>query len=121
MPRFRFCGDGSAHSPELASRSALTKSAVARWFFSLAMLFAFTCYVSAQDENVHIEPRPADAAKPPVTKQPEVNDPNANAPGVSNDPGLRVNHGKPTLVDVNLVLVNVTVTDDWNRIVTGLG
>jgi Ca-activated chloride channel homolog len=120
MPRFRFRGDGSAHSPELAPRSALTKMTIVRWFFSLAMLIAFTGYVSAQDENVHIEPRPADAAKPPAAKQPEINDPNANAPGVSNDPGLRVNHGKPTLVDVNLVLVNVTVTDDWNRIVTGL-
>src|SRR5205823_12789965 len=27
---------------------------------------------------------------------------------------------KPVLVDVDLVLLNVTVTDDWNRIVTGL-
>ena len=36
------------------------------------------------------------------------------------DPALK-NHAKPGMaVDVNLVLVNVTVTDDWNRIVTGL-
>ena len=94
---------------------------IARWVFLLAVLFACTSYVAAQDENVHIEPRPGDTPKPPATaKQPDANDPNANAPGVANDPGLRVNHGKPTMVDVNLVLVNVTVTDDWNRIVTGL-
>lgn len=121
MPRFRFCGDGSAHSPELAldRRSALTKMTIARLVFSLAMLFAFTCLVYAQDENVHIDPRPPDAAKSPTPKQPDI--PTTEPPpGVSNDPGLRVNHGKPTMVDVNLVLVNVTVTDDWNRIVTGL-
>jgi Ca-activated chloride channel family protein len=41
-------------------------------------------------------------------------------PGVATDPGLKVNHGKPIQIDVDLVLVNVTVTDDWNRIVTGL-
>jgi Ca-activated chloride channel family protein len=39
---------------------------------------------------------------------------------VATDPGLKINHGKPMQVDVDLVLVNVTVTDDWNRIVTGL-
>jgi Ca-activated chloride channel family protein len=121
MPRYRFRVDGSAHSPELASSSALMRITIARWVLLLAVLFAFTSYVVAQDENVHIEPRPADTPKPPATaKQPDANDPNANAPGVANDPGLRVNHGKPTMVDVNLVLVNVTVTDDWNRIVTGL-
>ena len=120
MPRFKYCGDGSAHSHELARRSALTKLTIVRWALSLAMLFALTSCLVAQDDPVHIDPRPADAAKPPTPKQPEVADPNANAPGVSNDPGLRVNHGKPTMVDVNLVLVNVTVTDDWNRIVTGL-
>ncbi len=35
------------------------------------------------------------------------------------DPGLKT-HTKPMIVDVDLVLVNVTITDPMNRLVTGL-
>jgi Ca-activated chloride channel family protein len=79
-------------------------------------------YAGAQDVNVNIEPRPSPT--PDVSRQappPAATDPAPPAiPGVVTDPGLKVNHGKPIQVDVDLVLVNVTVTDDWNRIVTGL-
>jgi Ca-activated chloride channel family protein len=44
----------------------------------------------------------------------------AKDPAVANAESQLKNHTKPVQVDVNLVLVNVTVTDDWNRIVTGL-
>jgi Ca-activated chloride channel family protein len=61
--------------------------------------------VSAQNsyEDVHIQPRVA----PEPPKEPE------------GDPSLRT-HTKPVKVDVNLVLVPVTITDPMNRLVTGL-
>lgn len=58
------------------------------------------------DQEVHITPR-AKADTPPPTP---------NAPV---DPSLKT-YTKPIQVDVNLVLVNVTVTDPLNRLVTGL-
>src|SRR5215467_12711943 len=104
-----------------------------RWLLALAVLASFTGYCWAQDENVHVEPRPT---PDPTAKAPRDTDKDAKdsakeskdsknaaekTPGVaSDDPGLKVNHGKPIQVDVDLVLVPVTVTDDWNRIVTGL-
>jgi Ca-activated chloride channel homolog len=90
------------------------EQAILRGLLSLAVLLALSGPTVAQDVNVHIEPRPtpdAAAAKDAAAKA---------AAEVPSDPGLRVNHGKPTKVDVDLVLVPVTVTDDWNRIVTGL-
>src|SRR5574340_1046805 len=54
-------------------------------------------------EDVHITPRKSTEKKPID----EI------------DPSLRT-HTKPMMVDVDLVLVNVTVTDPMNRLVTGL-
>lgn len=88
-----------------------------RWTMALAILAGLTATVSAQDEDVHIAPRPTPT---PNSVPPKIEDPAAKIPGVATDPGLKINHGKPLQVDVDLVLVNVTVTDDWNRIVTGL-
>ncbi|MGO9863128.1 MAG: VWA domain-containing protein [Terriglobales bacterium] len=53
--------------------------------------------------DVHIEPR----VQPPAPKEPD------------SDPALKA-HGKPIQVDVNLVLVPITITDPLNRLVTGL-
>jgi len=58
----------------------------------------------AQDAPVHVEPR---VEKP----TPDPDD------GV--DPALRT-HTRPLKVDVNLVLIPVTITDPMNRLVTGL-
>lgn len=55
------------------------------------------------DQNVHIEP------KKPEEKKPEIKE----------DPSLKT-YTKPLKVDVDLVLINVTVTDPMNRLVTGL-
>jgi Ca-activated chloride channel homolog len=85
-----------------------------RWTVALVVLAGLTATVSAQDEDVHVAPRPT------PTPVPKIQEPEAKIPGVVTDPGLKINHGKPMQVDVDLVLVNVTVTDDWNRIVTGL-
>jgi len=76
--------------------------------FSLVFLLVAVCTslsVFAQDstEDVHIQPR----IQPQTPKEPE------------GDPSLRT-HTKPFKVDVNLVLVPVTITDPMNRLVTGL-
>jgi Ca-activated chloride channel family protein len=70
------------------------------------MLGALAC---AQDEPVHIQPR-VDPTAPKA-------DP--NKPVVKEDPSLKT-YTKAIKVDVDLVLVNVTVTDPMNRLVTGL-
>ena len=54
-------------------------------------------------EDVHVQPR----IQPPPPKQPDV------------DPALKT-HTKPFKVDVDMVLVPVTITDPLNRLVTGL-
>src|ERR1700733_12573092 len=79
----------------------------ARLSFAVLLLF-FVCSVSplwAQNssEDVHIQPR----VKPPAPKEPE------------GDPAFKT-HAKPYKVDVDMVLVPVTITDPLNRLVTGL-
>src|SRR5215470_16892103 len=84
-------------------------------FLVTAFLFlALTAYAVAQDVNVHIEPR--DKATPPADADKNSVTPTADVP-----PGMTLrSKGIPIKKNVDLVLVNVTVTDDWNRIVTGL-
>ena len=77
------------------------------WLFSTVVLLLAVClYPSllAQNstEDVHIQPRV------PLP-----------APSQTIDASLH-SHGKPYKVDVNLVLVPVTITDPMNRLVTGL-
>ena len=74
----------------------------------LLMLAVMGTLASAQDEPVHIEPRKSDAPKP---------DP--NKPEIKEDPSLKT-YTAPIKKNVDLVLVNVTVTDPMNRLVTGL-
>ncbi|MCU1287046.1 MAG: von Willebrand factor, type [Acidobacteriales bacterium] len=67
------------------------------------LLISFAVAQTADD--VHIQPRKK--PDPPGT------------PHVVEDPSLKT-HTKPIKVDVDLVLVNATVTDPMNRLVTGL-
>ena len=102
-------GYGTCRSPEISFK-APQRTLLA--FSALVLLtLALTVHLNAQDENVHIQPPPS-----------SVPDPNAKDPAVkaAEDATSLKNHTKPVTVDVNLVLVNATVTDDWNRIVTGL-
>jgi len=76
--------------------------------FFLVLLMIAACAslpLSAQNsiEDVHIQPR----VMPSAPKEP------------AGDPSLRT-RTKPFKVDVNLVLVPVTITDPMNRLVTGL-
>jgi Ca-activated chloride channel homolog len=110
MARSECCGYGASHPPTARS-SALCRKFAARCVISMAFVVCLACYGKAQDDvNVHIQPRPEAPKEQPAAKPANVVD----------DPGLKLNHGKPMQVDADLVLVNVTVTDDWNRIVTGL-
>jgi Ca-activated chloride channel homolog len=77
--------------------------------FLLAVLLVVTAFAAlpgfAQNstEDVHIQPR----VQPPPPKAPEI------------DPAFKT-HTKPYKVDVDMVLVPVTITDPMNRLVTGL-
>jgi len=76
------------------------------WVSSTVLVLFAVClsaHLLAQNstEDVHIQPR----IQPPPPSQPA---------------DLSVHHGKPYKVDVNLVLVPVTITDPMNRLVTGL-
>src|SRR5262249_12408782 len=104
-------GYGTRRSPEISFKPTLGTSIS---FFVLVLLLplALTVPVRAQCSNFHIEPPPS-AVPYPNAKDPAVK-------AAEEGSGLK-NHGKPAVaVDVNLVLVNATVTDDWYRIVTGL-
>jgi Ca-activated chloride channel homolog len=108
MSRFERRGYGSFRSPE---RHKFYRTPVLRPVVAVVLFLAVAAFAVAQDVNVHIEPRkpdPANAGKPST-------DPKDTTTDTS-----KAQHTKPILVDVDLVLVNVTVTDDWNRIVTGL-
>jgi len=114
MARFESCRYGVCRSSESARSKDSNRTPALRYLMTLVAVLGLMTYVIAQDVNVHIEPRPT---APPANAADKDKD-DKNGPG-SNVPELK-NHGKPTIIDVNLVLVNVTVTDDWNRIVTGL-
>ena len=77
----------------------------ARVSFAVLLVVAVCGAVFAQNstEDVHIQPR----VKPPAPKEPDM------------DPALKT-HTKPLKVDVDMVLVPVTITDPLNRLVTGL-
>jgi Ca-activated chloride channel family protein len=74
--------------------------------FLLGVTLTFASLAQPQSTNeVHVAPRPDSA-------------PNQIIPSFELDPALR--HIKPLRVDVDLVLVPVTVTDSMNRMVLGL-
>jgi Ca-activated chloride channel homolog len=66
---------------------------------------------------------PVPASNPSVQPQEPTNPAPAQQPRpdfLRDTPGLKINAGKTIRTDVNLALVNVTVTDPYNRLVTGL-
>jgi Ca-activated chloride channel homolog len=85
-----------------------TRKVWARLSLLICVWMALGIFAFSQDVPVHIEPR--------KTEPPKV-DP--NTPAVKEDPSLKT-YTKPIKTNVDLVLVNVTVTDPMNRLVTGL-
>jgi len=73
---------------------------------AFATMFSLPMWGQTPIDDVHVQPRVEPAA-------------NRASLSNSNDPALRT-HTKPLRVDVNLVLVPVTITDPMNRLVTGL-
>src|SRR5258708_20347528 len=70
-------------------------------FLLIAAFSALYTLAQNSTEDVHIQPRPQPAPKAEI------------------DPGLR-SHSKPLTVNVEMVLVPVTITDPINRLFTGL-
>jgi len=98
-----------AVSPNEGTSRLSTGQAAAARLVLVAMLMAVAAVSAAVaqsvSDEVHITPRrPPDAPKDPRE-------------GI--DPALKT-HTKPIKVDVDLVLVSVTITDPMNRLVTGL-
>jgi Ca-activated chloride channel family protein len=124
MTRLECCGCFPGARP-----SASLRLAMLRYTIMLAFLFGLALVAMAQDEPVHIEPRTkADPAKTDPTKTgPAVSDSkgtdaatantSGRGTGITNEQAFKSHR---VAIPVDLVLVNVTVTDDWNRIVTGL-
>jgi Ca-activated chloride channel family protein len=72
-------------------------------FLLIAVCGSLPLFAQNSSEDVHIQPR----VTPPAPKEPEI------------DPAFKT-HTKPMKVDVDMVLVPVTITDPMNRLVTGL-
>ncbi len=110
MARKRSNGRGSSRiapaSPRVRRSDCLNAcKRPARLLAALLLLRGLVCVpgMQAQEPDVHITPRKL----PDPPKPPDI------------DPALKT-HTKPLKVDVDLVLVPVTVTDPMNRLVTGL-
>ena len=97
------------------------------YFFALCLcgflLLAAPCYAQSGDSDENKA-----EVKPPLTPSPLTPDKAERTPlkvSVSKDvrhdtPGLTIKPGKVLHTDVDVALVNVTVTDPYNRLVTGL-
>ncbi|HXZ79991.1 MAG TPA: VWA domain-containing protein [Terriglobales bacterium] len=92
--------DGSCHIRALRQFLALL----------VCVLLTTTLAISQTSDEVHITPR-SQPTQPGGSASP--------SPPAGMDPSLKT-HTKPVKVDVDLVLVPVTITDPMNRLVTGL-
>lgn len=92
-------------------RKTICSANLQSWVCLCFILFGLVCipgFAQTDVNDVHVLPREAD--KPPDIPQPQL---------VSSTTGLTT-HVHPLKVDVDLVLVPVTITDPMNRLVTGL-
>lgn len=104
------CRFNATHITRYHAGASFLATACLRLFVLLAVILALTIGAAltfAQEQtDVHVTPR----------KPPESDDKRAEA---NIDPSLKT-HTRPFKVDVDLVLVPVTITDPLNRLVTGL-
>jgi Ca-activated chloride channel family protein len=103
-------------SPDVRTDEELREIRVLRHIATYSLLLVIlsilcVCPALAQtNDEVHIKPQVApESAQPPAPK--------GGAPTM--DPALKT-HTRPMKVDVDLVLIPVTITDPMNRLVTGL-
>jgi Ca-activated chloride channel homolog len=120
MTRFATCGHGLSRSPKgarflafLRTRSRCGRVAMAMGvrhiLLATAICLSLSAGLAAQEGDVHVEPRPT----PDPTVKHDLKTPESEA-------ALKAGRLPRIASNVDLVLVPVTVTDDWNRIVTGL-
>jgi len=84
----------------------------------VGFLISFACFAQTTPQStdaVHVSP---EVASQPAIASPSTPEPGGGTPSEEN-PALRT-HTRPMKVDVDLVLVPVTITDPMNRLVTGL-
>jgi Ca-activated chloride channel homolog len=89
-----------------------------RFLFPILIAVCFAAYAPAQDDplnKVHVPP-PTTTPGTPATGAPA----GAEAPAVSGPAAARARPGALIRMNVDMVLVPVTVTDPMNRLVTGL-
>jgi len=112
MARRRGCGSNRCQTQVRACvllvGSMLYGKRFCERFVLVALLLVVAClpfpaFAQNLTEDVHVKPR----VQPPAPKEPDI------------DPALKT-HTKPYKVDVEMVLVPVTITDPMNRLVTGL-
>jgi Ca-activated chloride channel family protein len=84
----------------------------------IALLVLFLCIVGVWSPHAYAQEDSLDTVhvQPPPPKP----DPNAPPPPVQGDAAMSASRGERIRVDVNLVLVPLTVTDPMDRLVTGL-
>src|SRR6201996_2218935 len=108
-------------APRLSFRSEMRKGMTARFILVLGFCLFLTAICRAQDplNDVHVTPAPP--ATPAKSSTPDAPPKSTNAPPLlEGKDALRARPNERMRVDVNLVLVPVTVTDPLNRLVTGL-
>ncbi len=94
-------------------------AAVARPTALLIILFAWPLLAQEPPTTIPPDPSAAASADPPTRSAPVP--PPAKAVAHKDDtPAVKIVPGKTIRSDVDLALVNVTVTDPYNRLVTGL-
>jgi len=93
---------------KLGMRTAPSRYMTFGIFLALTVFLIGSAWAQVSIDDVHVAPR--------VTPS---NGGGTEGGGSSVDPSLKT-HTKPMKVDVNLVLVPVTITDPMNRLVTGL-
>jgi Ca-activated chloride channel family protein len=111
----RSCPDLCRNPVTVVREKSRIPSLFALWsLLVLAWFLCLTATPSAQTDvnDVHVQPREAEKPREPA-KENVVSAKDSTKPGLS----ARV---RPLKVDVDLVLVPVTITDPMNRLVTGL-
>jgi Ca-activated chloride channel homolog len=103
-----------------ASRWRSVKAAIALGLF-FALALSPVCRAQDPLNDVHVQPAPPAPPPPADAKTPDAKAPPTNLPPpVEGKKALSARPNERMRVDVNLVLVPVTVTDPLNRLVTGL-
>ena len=86
------------------------------WILGLAAAFIVASAQAQEDPLNKVDVKPPASATPPGTGTPK----GAEAPAAAGPDALKIHPGSFIRMNVDLVLVPVTVTDPMNRLVTGL-